>query len=521
MSDRGNATPYWAAHRPPPFRPLDRDLAVDVAIVGAGITGLTAAYLLAHAGRRVAVLERGRLGSGDTGHTTAHLTAVTDLRPAELARQVGSRDAAGLWSAGAAAIDTIERIASTEGIDCQFRRVPGYLHLPIGLEARRVDDERGRLEQDAAALRQWDGSATLVERVPVMETPGLRLDQQALFHPGAYLNGLAQRLVTLGVSIHEESAPTFTDDAEHLECLGYTVRAPWVVIATHSPIAGRQNTVAAELLQTRLFRYTSYALHAVVRGSALPEGLYWDTSEPYRYVRIEPAPEGSRIITGGEDHRTGQGEDTRIPQATLEHWTRRIFPDADLTHRWSGQVMETPDLLPLIGEAGPRQWLATGFAGNGMTFGTLAGIMLRDALDGIPHPLAELLSPSRSVARREPWEYVRGNASFPYYMLERVAGHHDVDHVDQITKGTGAVVQSDGQAVAAYRDQDGALHRCSAVCTHMGCLVHWNQVERTWDCPCHGSRYSPTGEVISGPAVHPLRPVATAASTEPHRSSGG
>lgn len=513
MSDVSTTTPYWATHRPPPFRPLDRDLAVDVAVVGGGITGLTTAYLLARAGRRVAVLERRRLGGGDTGHTTAHLTAVTDLRPAELAKQVGSRDAAALWYAGAAAVDEIERIASGENIDCRFRRVPGHLHLPIGLDARRVDDERGRLEQDAAVLRRWDGTATLLERVPVMETPGFRVEGQALFHPGAYLKGLTQALVALGVSIHEESAPTFTDEAEHLECLGYTVRAPWVVIATHSPIAGRQNTAAAELLQTRIFRYTSYALHAVVRGPGLPDGLYWDTSEPYRYVRIEPAPNGSRIITGGEDHRTGQGEDTRLPHAALEHWTRRLFPDADITHRWSGQVMETPDLLPLIGEAGPRQWMATGFAGNGMTFGTLAAMMLRDALDGNPHPLTELLSPSRSVARREPWEYVRGNASFPYYMLERITGHHDADHVDQIAMGTGAVVQSDGQAVAAYRDENGALHRCSAVCTHMGCLVHWNDAARTWDCPCHGSRYAPTGEVISGPAVRPLEPIEEPASS--------
>jgi Rieske Fe-S protein len=244
-----------------------------------------------------------------------------------------------------------------------------------------------------------------------------------------------------------------------------------------------------------------------VRPDTVPDALFWDTGDPYHYLRIEPHRGYDVVIFGGEDHKTGQQDDTAGCYQRLEARLKAIMPRIDVTHRWSGQVIETPDGLPYIGQMADHQYAATGYAGNGMTFGTLAGMMMSDAILHRTNPWRDLFDPSRKAITRGVWDYLKENVDYPYYLIrDRFAGA-EAKSLRAVRRGQGKVIERDGAKVAAYRDPSGAVTLRSAICTHMGCVVGWNTAERTWDCPCHGSRFKPTGDVISGPAEAPLSEV--------------
>jgi Rieske Fe-S protein len=285
---------------------------------------------------------------------------------------------------------------------------------------------------------------------------------------------------------------------------GRTVRCDDVIIATHNPLVGFAGFAGATLFQTKLAVYTSYVIAGRTPSGAVPDALWWDTGDPYFYLRLDTHRDFDVVIFGGEDHKTGQRDDTQACYRRLEARLTAILPRVELTHRWSGQVIETPDGLPYIGPSADHQYAATGYAGNGLTFGTLAGIIVSDAILGRPNPWAELFDPSRKALTRGIWDYLKENADYPYYMIrDRFAGP-EARSLRAVKRGQGAVVERQGAKVAAYRDRSGAVALRSAICTHMGCMVGWNTAEQTWDCPCHGSRFKPTGEVISGPAETPL-----------------
>jgi glycine/D-amino acid oxidase-like deaminating enzyme/nitrite reductase/ring-hydroxylating ferredoxin subunit len=486
----------------PSFPKIDRDIEVDVVVVGAGITGLTAAYLLLSAGKSVAVLERGRCGAIDTGHTTAHLTMVTDMRLSELDRKFGRSHAQAVWDAGLAAIDQIETIVDTDSIACSFERVDGYLHAPDG----DSDAERVREFRDEAALAtELEFDATFVEDVPFAGGAGIRLGDQARFHPRKYLAGLMAAVRAKGGLIFENSvAEQFLESPIRVRTDGRRVRCADIVIATHNPLAGIAGSMSAALFQTKLALYTSYVIAGRVARGSVPDALFWDTADPYKYLRLDPQVDHELVIFGGEDHKTGQQSDTNACYVRLEQALLKKLPDISLTHRWSGQVIETPDGLPYIGKMTDHQYAATGFAGNGMTFGTLAAMMIADAIQGRQNPWTDLFDPGRTAIRRGLWDYLKENADYPYYMMRgRLAGG-EMRSLRSLKPGHGSVIEKDGTRLAAYRRPDGSLSLCSAICTHMGCMVGWNEAERTWDCPCHGSRFTPEGDVISGPAETPL-----------------
>lgn len=504
-----DTTPYWQTSATlPAFGPLDRDLTVDVVVVGGGLTGLTAAYLLTRAGRRVALLERGRCASIDTGHTTAHLTCVTDTRLSELLSAFGEDHARAVWDAGLSAIARIDEHIRTERIQCNFAWVPGYLHAPHGANAdaetqRRALDDMRR-EADTASSLGFD--ARFVERVPLMQTPGVRFENQARFHPRAYLAGLAARVESQDRSIYEQTSVDEVTDDEPLtvKANGRRIRADYLIVATHNPIIGNTNLLSATLLQTKLALYTSYVVAGRVPSGRVPDALFWDTDDPYRYMRIDRRDDADYVIYGGEDHKTGQEADTTAPYATLERALSTLLPDIAITHRWSGQVIESPDGLPFLGEITPRQFIATAVAGNGMTFGTLGAMMACDAVLERPNPWRELFDVHRAGLKHGVWDYIKENRDYPYYMIrDRFAGP-DGKSLREIPRGEGRLIDIDGQRVAAYRHEDGSISARSAVCTHMGCMVQWNPAERSWDCPCHGSRFGVDGSVISGPAESPL-----------------
>ncbi len=506
-STHAGTLPYWTDSASiSTFPRLNRAIDVDVVVVGGGITGLTTAYLLATSGRSVAVLERDRCAEVDTGHTTAHLTMVTDRRLKELEHAFGRTHAQAVWDAGLAAIAQVEAIVREHDVDCAFEWVDGYLHAPYG----KASGEGTNEFQDEANLAIALGfDASFVDDVPFAGGPGIRFENQARFHPRKYLAGLATAARAKGVLIFEQSGvEEFTDDPLEVKANGHSVRARDIVIATHNPLVGVVGMVGATLFQTKLALYTSYVVAGRVPRDTVPDALFWDTADPYHYLRLDRHRDHDLVVFGGEDHKTGQASDSHARYERLEHAIAARIPTIDFTHRWSGQVIETPDGLPYIGQMTDHQYAATGFGGNGMTFGTLAAIMIADAISGRRNPWSELFDPGRAAIRRGLWEYLKENADYPYYMVrDRFAGAEGRSQ-RSVKRGQGKVIEHHGAKVAAYRAPDGALTLRSAICTHMACIVRWNDAERTWDCPCHGSRFRSDGGVISGPAEKPLAEIS-------------
>jgi glycine/D-amino acid oxidase-like deaminating enzyme/nitrite reductase/ring-hydroxylating ferredoxin subunit len=498
-----DTTSYWMdSGSLPRFPALDRNVEVDVAVIGGGITGITAAYQLKQSGKTVALIDRRRFASVDTGHTTAHLTYVTDLRLTDLERNFGRDHASAVWDAGRAALWQIGATVDAEQIDCDFAWVTAYLHAPVGAPE---GTDVSTLREDAALAAALGFDARFLESVPLLNRPGIEFEGQALFHPRKYLRALLEAIPGEGSHLFEHTnADDVVDDPLSIVAGDHRITCGYVVVATHTPLMGKTNLAAATLLQTKLALYTTYAVGGRLPADDTVAASFWDTSDPYSYLRIERRRDHNYAILGGQDHKTGQADDPRQCYEHLERQFREIFPLVEITHRWSGQVIETNDGLPLIGETSDRQFVATGFAGNGMTFGTLSGMMAADAACGRDNPWTDLFHPSRTKIKGGLWDYLRENKDYPYYLVrDRFAGPEGRS-LRHLRRGEGKVLELNGNRVAAYRDESGVVTRLSPICTHMGCVVAWNGTERTWDCPCHGSRFEPNGKVLAGPAESPL-----------------
>lgn len=491
---------FWTATSDvPACSPLAEDLRVDVCIVGAGVAGLSIAYVLTRAGKSVAVLDDGPLGGGMTSMTTAHLTCVLDERYYDLERIHGEEGARLAAESHMTAINRMETIIASEKFECDFERLNGYLFLS-------PDDDEEVLDRELAAAQRCGIDATLVDRAPrpSLETGRcLLFPNQAQFHPLHYIAGLAR-------AIQRDGGRLFTmTHAESIEggypaqvaAGGHVVTADSVVVATHSPV---NDLVAVHTKQTG---YMTYVIGAVVPRGAVMRALYWDTGMPYHYARVQTVPaaiggNGDLLIVGGEDHRTGQADDTSEHLARLERWARERFPFIDdLAYTWSGQVMQSVDGLAFIGRNPldkDNVYVVTGDSGTGMTYATIAAILITDLIEGRENPWATLYDPSRKSLRAAPVytrEAIRTTLQYADWIMPA-----EVKSEDDIAPDTGAVLNEGLAKVAAYREPDGTLHRLSAVCVHLGCIVRWNATQRTWDCPCHGSRYDRFGVVINGPA---------------------
>jgi glycine/D-amino acid oxidase-like deaminating enzyme/nitrite reductase/ring-hydroxylating ferredoxin subunit len=501
---RTTASP-WEQRQLPRFPALNASLKVDVVVVGAGLTGITTAWLLREAGCSVALLESNRVGAGDTAHTTAHLTYVTDLRLHDLIGSFGQDGARAVWEGGAAAIDQIESIVGAIGADCGFRRVDGYLHVTRVENGKgSVSRETAHLREDAECASRLGFDARFEERVPFHDVAGIHFARQAAFDPSRYLAALVARLVARGCQIFEDSPVDAIDARPHaVRSGGHKIDCACVVLATHNPLSGSVGAVRSTIFQTKLALYTSYVLGARVPKGTVPDALFWDTSDPYDYLRIEPRDDHQLVIFGGADSKTGQDDDEAAFRS-LENRLHSMLPTAQISHRWLGQVIETDDGLPFIGEHAKGEFIATGYSGNGFTFGTLAAMMARDSVLGRSNPWGELFRPDRKPFHGGVWHYVKENLDYPWYLLRDRLGRADTDDLRDVPAGQGRIVALSQGKCAVYRAEDGNLSVCSAVCTHLKCLVRWNPADRTWDCPCHGSRFRPDGEVLSGPAEKPL-----------------
>ncbi len=492
---------------------LGEDVEVDVIVVGAGITGITAAHLFKRAGKTVALVDRGRCAHVDTGHTTAHLTCVTDCRLYRIAGKFNETAAKAVWEAGAAAIDQIVQIVRKEDIACDFKWVPGYLHVPV--DAKDDRSTRSELEKEAALANKFGIRADPLEEIPFFKVPGIRFAHQALFHPLKYLSGLLRKVPGDGSHVFENTdVEEITDEPLSIKSGGFTIRGKYIVLATHTPLTGNTSTMRAMLFQTKLALYTSYAVGARLPSGLIEEAAFWDTAEPYNYLRVDRHRGHDYAIFGGEDHKTGQEHDTEAAYHRLEKRLKHLIPEAEIDHRWSGQVIETNDGLPFIGETAPHQFAATGFAGNGMTFGTLSAMMAVDAMLKRQNPWQDIFEVHRAKLLGGTWEYLKENKDYPYHLVRDRLGGAEGKSLRELPRNCGKILNLDGKKVAAHRDGEGHVTLCSPVCTHLQCIVCWNDAEQTWDCPCHGSRFKPGGEVISGPAEEPLEklPVPAAKS---------
>ncbi len=502
-------TSYWIDSAAlPRFPQPTRNLSVDVIVVGGGLTGITAAALCKAQGLTVALLERERCARIDTGNTTAHLTCVTDERLQHLQKVFGEDGARAVWEAGEAAIDQIVNLIRAHDIACDFRWVPGFLHQPlVGADERGVRE----LKREAELARYLGLRAEYLSAIPGLRVPGVRFAHQAIFHPRKYLAALLRKIPGGGSHVFERTTAEKVDARPlAVHAGGCKIRGGYLIVATHNPIMGNTPMAAALLLQTKLSLYTSYAIGARLPVDSLPEASYWDTGTPYYYLRSEHRRGHDYAIFGGEDHKTGQVTDTAAIYRKLEKKFLSYAPRARIDHHWSGQVIETNDGLPLIGETAPRQFVATGFAGNGMTFGTLSAMMAVDALSGRKNPWAEIFDVHRKKIVGGTWRYLKENKDYPYYLVRNWLATSEGKSLRALKPNEGKILNLDGKKVAAHRDARGQVTLCSPICTHLGCIVAWNNSEQTWDCPCHGSRFKPNGEVISGPAETPLEKVAAA-----------
>lgn len=507
-NDSGQSISIWMATAAPPSEPkLAHDAKADVCVVGAGIAGMTTAYLLAREGKSVIVLDDGPVGRGQTERTTAHLASAIDDNYFEIERLHGERGARLAADSHMAAIDRIEEIAAKENIECDFERVDGYLFLARGDPLDLLDREL-KAAHSAGLI-----DVERVERAPLegFDTgPCLRFPRQGQFHPLKYLSGLASAIVRDGGHIFvpaHAAEITGGSPARVRTSDGFTVTVNAVVVATNTPV----NDLIA--IHTKQAAYLTYVIGARVPGGSIVKALYWDTSDPYHYVRLQRGTPNATdkedgggtaddiLIVGGEDHKTGQG-DNADRHARLEAWARERFPVmGDVQFRWSGQVMEPIDGLAFIGRNPLDKdniFIVTGDSGMGMTHGTIAGILLTDLIIGRDNRWATLYDPSRKTLRGAK-EYLKETANMASQYADW-AMPGDVSTVDEIPPGTGAILRRGLTKAAVYRENDGHLYEMSAVCTHLGCIVAWNPAEKTWDCPCHGSRFDAHGQVLNGPA---------------------
>ena len=491
---------FWLDSTPDTFFPaLEGELSVDVAVLGGGITGITAAWLLTQAGRSVAVVEAGRIVTGVTGYTTAKITSSHNLIYADVERSFGPEGARRYATGNQAAIELIAGLVADGQIDCDFERKANYVYSESSEQVPTII-----AEVQAAARAGLPASFVSECSLPFPIAGAVRLENQAQFHPRKYLLHLANALTGAGSYVFEGTRATGVQEGSPCRVLTDkgTLTARDVIVATHMPILNRG------AFFSKVHPHRAYAVAASMDPSSAPDGMFASTESPTHTARTSPYDGRALLIIGGEGHKTGQEPRTQERYERLEAWTRSRFDIQSIEYRWSTQDNYSIDRVPYIGKLrrGSRHvYVGTGYGGWGMTNGTLAAMILSDAIVGKPNPWAQVFDSNRLKPGTSAGKFTKENLNVAKRWIGDRLAPSPVRSLPELTPGRGAIVNVGGKKVAAYRDEGGALHAHSPVCTHMACMVHWNPAEKTWDCPCHGSRFSYEGDVIHGPAIKPLK----------------
>ena len=507
----GENLSYWIdSVRTNVFEKLEKPTRTEVLVIGGGIAGLSSAYCLASAGKKVVLIEDGLIGSGETGRTTAHLTNALDDRYYVLSKLFGTEKASLAAESHTAAIDWIDNTIRREKIDCDFMRLDGFLFL-------HPSDTMDSLNKELEATHNIGLLTEMLDHVPGMinePSPCIRFPNQGQFHIMKYLNGLAKAFEEKGGKIYTNTHASKIEE-NLVIANGQRIDADHIIVATNSPV----NDLIA--MHTKQFPYRSYVIGCTIPKNALQPSLWWDTGDqdskwitaPYHYVRLQSYNDQyDLLICGGEDHKTGQADKEEIPEEErynkLIEWTRTHFPMIkEIKYRWSGQVMEPLDSLAFIGRnpGNKNIYIITGDSGNGMTHGTLGGLILCDMILGKKNKWEEIYKPTRSPLKVA-GKYLKEAMNMAAQYVDWVS-KEDIDKAEELSNGQGGIISSGLKKIAAYRDETGHLSFFSASCPHLGCVVQWNADEKSFDCPCHGSRFSAEGKVINGPAITDLKAI--------------
>jgi len=469
----------------------------DCLIVGGGITGLSTALLLQRAGNKTIIAEANTIGFGTTGGTSAHINTIADTNYKEAESAFGKEGAQLFADAIQEGFALIKSNIDQYKIDCDYEPKTGYIYAETDEEVTILDDI-------------YDGAVKVgvpvkyIEEVPVpiKYIKALQFDGQAQFHPLKYLKGLQAAYIAAGGIIVENTLVQTLkhEDGIHIaEAATQSIRAKKVIYATHMP-------PNINVLNFEAAPYRSYVLAVKLKSGKYPDALIYDTQEPYHYIRTHVINGQELLLVGGADHKTGH-DDPEKAFADLEKYVRKYYNVSSVKYRWSSQYYIPADGLPYIGQmplTADGVYCATGYNGNGMMLGSIAGKILCDMVRRRPNRYEELFSPSRIKPIDSFKEFVKENADVVYHFVADRLSIHEIDYIKRLQPGTGKVVEFDGKKIAAYRDEQGNIHALNPVCTHAGCIVAWNGEEKTWDCPCHGARYTIEGDILTGPATRGL-----------------
>ncbi len=487
------------------FAPLSENITVDVAIIGAGITGITTGYLLAKEGKKVAILEALRVGGGTTGSSTGNLYALIDEMLHKMENKFDTKTMQEIAVSRTQAICQIEALIREFNIDCDFHKRSWFL-----FSETPEDDKTVEKEYHACISSGLDAYTMKNQFLPFETSLALRVDHQAQFNPVKYMRALAEKTVEAGCSIHIHECTKVVEIEEGETSVlttdkGFKVTAGHIVHATHT-------TKGIMMIQTFLGAYREYALAVKLKSGSYPEGIFWAFNKPHHHSMRSYTDENGEqyLLILGEPHKVGQEEDNERCFDRLEAYVRERFDVEEVVYRWGAQHYKSADGLPYIGRkfSGSQTYIATGFSTDGLVYGTLSAMIITDLIIGRKNQWAEMYDPGRHTPLKSAERFIRENVNVAVQYIKDIVFNPDSEELSEIANGDAKTIELEGEKYGAYRDKLGMVHIVSVVCTHMKCTLNWNQAEKSWDCPCHGSRFNYDGKVIEGCAIKDLRTYA-------------
>ncbi|WP_345241690.1 FAD-dependent oxidoreductase [Pontibacillus salipaludis] len=482
----------------PEFESLKEDIQVDVGIVGAGITGVTLAYLLSKEGMSVALLEADRILHGTTGHTTAKVSAQHDLIYDELIHHFGVEQARKYYRANQEALEFIQNLVEKDEIECQFTTEDAYIY---GIS----DENSQKIEQEAKAYEMLRIQGEIIDRLPIDLSikKGIIMPNQAQFNPLSYLQHLVREMMKKHVHIFEQTVATDVEEGNQPKIItknGAKVTCTSIVSASHFPFYDGKG-----FFFSRMYAERSYIVAA--KTDQPLEGIYLSADQPKRSIRTTTFKDQTYVLLGGESHKTGQSHSSKQHFDALENFGRRHFNLSGTIQQWGAQDLITMDKVPYVGYLTSRHsniFVATGYRKWGMTNGTAAALLLKDLIQKKENPYEDLFTPTRFYADPSIKHFLTQNTNVASQFVKGKV-RFNTHSIDDLHPGEGSTIIHNAQKAGAYKDESGNVHVVDTTCTHLGCEVEWNAEEKSWDCPCHGSRFSYDGTVLEGPADEPLK----------------